>query len=268
MFLFGILSGAVRMLHYQIQGEGPPIVILHGLLGASGNWRSHAARLGQRWQVVTPDLRNHGASFHDPQMSYPDMAADVLALMDELDIGTALLVGHSMGGKVAMQVALSAPERVRALCVVDMAPVAYADRHSHILDALASLPLSHLHSRADANRLLVGHIPDRDVRIFALQNLVRTGHGWTWRCNLEALRANMEHLRDWPPQQRQYTGPALFMAGARSDYICTGDQNEIVTWFPNARGVRIANAGHWLHADQPERFLAHLVRFLESTPNP
>lgn len=248
-------------LRYKSQGAaGAPIVILHGLLGSSSNWRSIARRLAQTHRVYCLDLRNHGDSPHVDTMSYPAMAEDVRGFLDEHGIDTAAVIGHSMGGKTAMRLALDAPERVRHLVIVDIAPSVSHHDHLPVLDAMASLDLSRVGRRGDAETLLEVSIPDPGMRQFVLQNLTSTATGFAWRVNLEAIARNMPALLDFPvaASTRPYAGPARFLRGARSDYLQDEDVPAIRALFPRAEIVTIEDAGHWVHAEQPARFLAAL----------
>ena len=249
-------------LSYTSQGSaaGPPVVILHGLLGSSSNWRSIARRLGEQHTVYALDLRNHGDSPHADSMSYAEMADDVHAFLDDRAIERAILIGHSMGGKVAMRLALSEPRRVARLVVVDIAPTRSEHDHLPVLDVMARLDLAHIERRADAERLLEPLIEDAGLRMFVLQNLASDAHGFRWRVNLEAIAAAMPELLEFPldSDTRAFTGETLFVRGAHSDYIRAQDQGAIEALFPNAEIVTVADAGHWVHAEQPARFLEAL----------
>lgn len=260
-------------LHVHRQGAdapGPPLVLLHGLFGNGGNWRPIAQALSDRHRVLAPDLRNHGASPHDASMGYPAMAADVLALLDAEGIERAVVIGHSMGGKTAMWLALTAPGRVAALGVVDIAPVCYAPRFEALVAALRSLPLKALHDRADADARLArgapGPVEDPRVRGFLLQNLRRdAAGGWNWRCNLSAIDDALPVLLGFPAADgRQFAGPAQVVYGTRSAYIDAGCLAPLRALFPLARLRAVANAGHWVHADDPRAFLAAIEPLLLS----
>jgi len=248
-------------LSYKSQGAaGSPVVILHGLLGSSSNWRSVARRLAERHRVFALDLPNHGESPHVDSMGYPAMAADVAAFLDEQHLACATLIGHSMGGKTAMRLALDRPERVERLVVVDIAPTVSHHDHLPWLDAMAALDLGRVERRADADRLLAQAIGDAAMRQFLLQNLVSTPHGFDWRVNLAAIASSLPALLDFPLDAgtRAFDGPALFLRGAQSDYVLQKDEAAIRVLFPRADIVTIEDAGHWVHAEQPERFLAAL----------
>ena len=252
-------------LSYTSQGSaGPPVVILHGLLGSSSNWRSIARQLADKHRVFALDLRNHGQSPHADDMSYRAMAGDVRAFLDSHDIDAATVIGHSMGGKTAMRLALDAPHRVDGLVVVDIAPTLSEHDHLPWLRAMASLGLHRVTRRADAERMLAPAVPDAAMRGFLLQNLASTAGGFAWRINLEAIENNLPALLDFPvdPQPRPFTGATLFVRGARSDYLPPKDEAVVRTLFPRARIVTIAGAGHWVHAEQPARFLAALEEAL------
>jgi pimeloyl-ACP methyl ester carboxylesterase len=247
-------------------GAGPPVAILHGLFGSARNWTSIARRLAARHRVIAFDLRNHGSSPWAPAMDYCEMAADVLSSLDALGCRRAALIGHSMGGKAAMIAALADPETVDRLVVVDIAPVPYPVHHQGLVRAMRALELSQIGRRADADRLLAESVPDAGERGFLLQNLVfEAAPEPHWRINLEAIDRAMPALAEFPaPPVAVYEGPTLFIAGARSDYVLPEYEPEIRRLFPRARVVRIADAGHWVHAEQPREFLEIVEPFLDS----
>jgi len=251
-------------LSYKSHGaDGPPVVILHGLLGSSSNWRSIARRLAGQHRVFTLDLRNHGESPHVDTMSYAAMADDVRAFLNDHDIDAATVIGHSMGGKTAMRLALDAPQRVERLVVVDIAPSVSHHDHLPWLRAMAGLDLGRVTRRAQAETMLEAAIPDAAMRGFLLQNLAGTaGGGFAWRINLEAIENSLADLLDFPvdADAQPFTGPALFLRGAQSDYVLPEDEVVIQALFPHAEIVTIEGAGHWVHAEQPARFLAALDR--------
>jgi esterase len=242
---------------------GPPILLLHGLLGSSANWHGIAWRLAGAHRVLVPDLRGHGRTPAGDGISYPAMAADLAHLLDDRSIERATVIGHSMGGKAAMWLALTAPERVTALGVVDMAPVTYPDRLAPLLAALRALPLEQVVDRRGADALLAPAVPDPAVRGYLLQNLEHGDGGWRWRIDLAALDAGMGDIRGFPdPGTAQFPGPTLFVYGTESDYV-TGDHlARIQALFPLARLRPVAGAGHWVYADQPEGFLAAIAGIL------
>ena len=240
-----------------------PLILLHGLFGSGINWHGIAARLADDREVLVPDLRNHGASPQDPVMDYPGMAADLLALMNREGIERAAVTGHSMGGKAAMTLALTQPERVESLCVVDIAPIAYPGGFESMIDALQALPIQRIEDRDEAHRHLSAAIPDAAVRDYLLANLRRDEHRWRWRLNLDGIAAAMPAITGFPRREgRQFAGPTLFLYGSDSNYVGARTLGAIRSHFPLARLRAVANAGHWVYADQPDVFVAALKRFL------
>ena len=248
----------------QSLGAGPDLIILHGLFGSGTNWRSIARRLEHRLECHLVDQRNHGRSPHVRGMTYPSLAGDVLAYLDARRIGRAGLIGHSMGGKTAMSLALTAPERVRWLVVADIAPAPSPSDHRPILDALKALPLEVLATRGAADVALAPAIPDPGLRQFLLRNLVSEDARLRWRIDLAAIAEALPDLTDFPPTKRgaAYEGPALFLKGERSDYLTARHEPRIRALFPRATIATIAAAGHWLHAEQPAAVVARIERFL------
>jgi len=256
---------AIVRLHHREAGEGTrPLVLLHGLFGSSANWLGIARVLAPAWRVVIPDLRNHGRSFHDPDVSYPALAGDVRALLYALGLERAVLVGHSMGGKTAMWLALTAPDRVERLVVVDSAPVSYASGVAGLLQGLATLDLAVLPDRAAVDAALAAAAPDARLRNFLLQNLVRQHGAWCWRMNVPALLAGIDAITGWPepPAGARYLGPSLFLHGGESGYVQPAHEPAIRALFPYARFRSVPGAGHWVYADRPAEFLAALRAFL------
>lgn len=249
-------------------GAGPPVAILHGLFGSGRNWATIARRLAARHRVIALDLRNHGASPWAESMDYGEMAADVLATLAALGCPRAALIGHSMGGKTAMIAALADPATVERLVVVDIAPVVYQPHHLGLVQAMRALDLTAIGRRAEADRRLAAAVPDPAERGFLLQNLIfESGEPPRWRINLDAIERELPALGDFPapPADAAYRGPALFVAGSRSDYVLPADEPEIRRLFPRARLVRIAEAGHWVHAEQPQALLDALAPFLDGS---
>lgn len=249
-------------------GAGPPVLVLHGLFGSGLNWRSIAQRLAERRRVFTLDLRNHGASPWADRMGYAEMAEDVRAFAARRGLGPVALIGHSMGGKVAMTLALASPEAVERLVVVDIAPVVNPPTLLAYVRAMRALDLSRLRRRAEADPLLAGTIANPAERAFLLQNLVAGPDGsLRWRLNLAAIERSMPEIVGWPepPAGAAYRGPTLFVAGGRSDYVRAEHRPAITLLFPKARIATIPEAGHWVHAERPEAFLATVVPFLDGT---
>jgi pimeloyl-ACP methyl ester carboxylesterase len=244
---------------------GPPVVILHGLLGSARNWSSFARQLGATRRVFALDLRNHGASPWADRMSYDQMADDVRAFLERRGLPTAAVIGHSMGGKVAMRLALAHGEQVDRLVVVDIAPVAYRRGFHAYVEAMRALDLSQIGRRSEADALLAEPIDDAGVRGFLLQNLVSGKDRLAWRVPLDALAANMPAIMGFPERGgiERYDGPALFVTGGRSDYVRPEHHAEILRLFPNAQIVTIPDAGHWVHAEAPQQFFEVVAAFLE-----
>ena len=254
------------ILHAHERGEGAPVALLHGLYGQSSNFASVQRRLASHRRVIALDLRNHGASPHAPGMDYPAMAQDVMETLRVLDALPCALIGHSMGGKVAMMAALTAPAEVVRLLIADIAPTAYAHGASHAayLAAMRGLALPPGLTRAAADAALADAVPEAGVRGFLLQNL-RIGEAPSWRLNLAAIEASLPALLGWPaPGRVRYAGPTLFVAGGRSDYIAGDQRTPIRALFPQARFTTLKDAGHWLHADDPDGFVAVTEAFLDA----
>jgi esterase len=245
-------------------GAGSAVAILHGLFGSGRNWTTIARSLAARHRVLLLDLRNHGASSWADSMSYPDMAADVHAALAACGLARAAFIGHSMGGKVAMAAALARPEEVERLVVVDIAPVAYPPTLLGHIRAMQKLDLAQVRRRGEADRHLVAAVPDAAERSFLLQNLVIDKERARWRINLTAIARAMPLLSGFPesPPGLSYPGPALFVAGGRSTYVRDEHEALIKRLFPAARLVRIAEAGHWVHAEAPAAFLSLVAPFL------
>ena len=218
-------------LFFRQFGEGKPFIILHGLFGLSDNWVSIAKVLAQNYRVIIPDLRNHGQSPHSPVFNYDAMTSDILELMDELGLEQAVILGHSMGGKVAMQFALQNPELTERLIVVDMSMRRFDGRqlHSDIIQAMMSIDFNTIESRIDVNRQLATTIHDERVRLFILKNLYRkTRYQLDWRLNLSDINQNIDYIFDGISSNTQYNGPALFIKGEKSDYILDSDIPKIL----------------------------------------
>ena len=251
------------ILHAIVAGARDPLVILHGMFGQARNWTQVSKMLGAERRVVALDLRNHGQSGWAARMDYPAMADDVAETMSEMGLAPCPVIGHSMGGKAAMMLALERPELVSALVVVDIAPVPYRSANGGYLRAMAALDLSRLSRRAEVDAALAPAVPDRMIRAFLLQNLVVEGGRLSWRLNVRAMDDAMAVIADFPdPQGRTYEGPTLFVTGQKSDYVLPEHRPAIQAVFPRARFATVKNAAHWVHADQPEAFVALIGGFL------
>ncbi len=248
----------------QYSTEGEPLLILHGLFGSLGNWGGQSRQFAKDFAVYGLDLRNHGGSPHSDIMDYASMAQDVVEFMDDHGIERCHLLGHSMGGKTAMQVALSAPDRVMSLVVADIAPVQYRGQHDSILDGLQAIDLASVRTRNEADEVLAEFESDELVRQFLLTNLVRNpdGEGFVWRINLPVLQANYDRLREKPPSEGVFSGPTLFVKGDLSNYIKEKHRDVILERFPSANIKVIMHTGHWLHAEKPQTFYRIVHGFL------
>ena len=245
-------------------GNGPPLVLLHGLFGQARNFGQLQRTLKQRWRVIALDQRNHGASPHATDMRYGTLAEDALETLHALGALPATWLGHSMGGKVAMRAALSRPDAVSRLLVADIAPVVYPPHNHPIVAAMQALALHDGLTRAEADAALTAAVPDLAVRAFLLQNL-RFGTPPAWRVGLDEIAAALADLEGWDgPSGAHFAGRTLFVAGANSDYIRQEDRPAIRALFPSARFVTVKHAGHWLHADNPAGFLAVVEAFLSA----
>jgi esterase len=250
-------------LHFKEYGQGRAVILLHGLLGASDNWHPIALRLAESFHVFAPDQRNHGQSPHSAEMNYPLMAADVAEFMTAREIETAAIIGHSMGGKTAMQLALQFPERVEKMIVEDMAPRVYQPSHDKIFAAMLALDLAQFQSRQQIEDALEPAIPNLMLRRFLLKNLGRNAaNGFFWKINLHGLVENYSHLGEPVSSSQPFAKPALFIRGGRSKYFTAEDEPLIRELFPAAKIETIANAGHWVHAEAPEEFLKLVLDFL------
>lgn len=245
-------------------GEGAPVVVLHGLLGRARNWLSVARALEASYAFHLVDLRNHGASPWADAMSYPAMAGDVAALIEDIGAGPVRVVGHSMGGKVAMTLALSRPELVERLIVVDIAPVPYAQGYDDLIRAMLAVPLHGGQRRADVDAALRQGVPDPALRGFLLQNLETVDGRLSWQPNLEVLLRTMPALTGFPAELagRTYAGTVDCLRGARSDYVDPAGEAALRGYFPAAVVATVADAGHWPHAERPALFQPLLERAL------
>jgi esterase len=252
----------IPLFHRDLGGAGlPPLILLHGMLGSSRNWQTAGRELAATRHVFALDLRNHGLSPHSSSMTYPAMAADVAAWLDSNAVGTADLVGHSMGGKVAMLLACRQPERVSRLAVVDIAPKDYDwPAHRQEFAAMKALNLGNLKTRAEAEHQLEELVPDWATRKFLTTNLERTDGGWRWTVNLDVLTASLGILESNPlASADRFEGPALFLAGGKSRYILPGDEALIRTHFSAARLETIRGSGHNPHIEAREAFVRLLA---------
>jgi len=257
------------LLNYrQYSNNGTPLLILHGLFGSLSNWGRHSKNLSEHFAVIGVDLRNHGESFHGSQFNYPIMANDVVELMDHLKISSGYFIGHSMGGKVSMELALTHSDRVEKCIVVDIAPITYpdkADGHLQIISGMKAMALDKISSRKEAEQLLAEFVEDEATRNFVLTNLVRNNEGkYRWCLNLESIENNYAMLREKPSEGEAFTKPTLFIKGAISKYIQSKHEAKILQLFPNANVKIIKQAGHWLHVEQPQVLQKIVLDFLQA----
>jgi esterase len=252
------------LLEFQEFGKGRPVIILHGLFGSGRNWQGIARGLAENYHVITPDLRNHGQSPHTDSMSYSEMADDVIAIADKLNLTEIIIVGHSMGGKVAMTAALSRPERFSAMVVVDIAPVNYEHEFNQYIEAMLSLNLQTLKSRSQAETELGKVIDNINIIQLLLQNLIRAGDNFEWRINLEGIMANLDTIGQFPDTFKNSVCrlPTLFLGGSESEYLRSIYNSRIFQYFPAAEITMINGTGHWPHAEKPNDFLKQLKSFI------
>ena len=251
-------------LYHKEYGSGHPFVILHGLFGMSDNWATLGKRFGEQHLVVTPDLRNHGRSPHVPEMDYPSMASDVHHFLVDQWIHSAFVMGHSMGGKVAMQLALDYPDQVEKLIVVDIGLHTYPSGHDEIFDAMINLPLSEAKDRKFIESHLSAKIGDPGVVLFIMKNIVydKLLDQYTWRMNLDTIHRQYNLILKGIETQNTFDKPSLFINGGKSKYIREQDKSPIQEVFTDARFHTIAEAGHWVHADQPDELFDVVQTFL------
>ena len=256
------------MLNFTDTGEAtglPTLLIVHGLFGSARNWGAIAKRLSSDRRVVSVDMRNHAESFRAGTQTYPEMAGDLAGVIHEIGAPVDVL-GHSMGGKAAMQLALTEGALVDRLIVADIAPVACGHSQSHLIHAMRDLDLAGLSARSEADRRLAARVPDDGVRAILLQSLDLKADPPRWRLNLDVLEAEMDKITGWPATHGRFDHPALFLTGALSDYVRPEHRAAIKALFPNARFAKIQGAGHWLHAEKPREFEATVRAFLARSP--
>jgi len=249
-------------LFFRELGEGQALIILHGLFGSSDNWLTIGKILSESYKVYLVDQRNHGQSPHSDVFNYSSMAADLEEFISKQQIKNPIIIGHSMGGKTAMQYAVDNPNSWKKLVVVDIAPKAYPVHHDAILSGLEALILSTLSSRNEADKSLTQYIPEFGVRQFLLKNLSRDSEGFKWKINLPVISENIEIIGEGISGSLKESKSVLFIRGEKSDYIKDSDFTLIKECFPGAVIETISEAGHWVHAEQPENFIETLSIFL------
>ncbi|MGF1724170.1 alpha/beta fold hydrolase [Photobacterium nomapromontoriensis] len=252
-------------LHYQVEGQGDAIVLIHGLFGSADNLGLVARSLKDKYKVISVDLRNHGLSPHCIPFSYRDMANDVLTVINQLDIESFSLIGHSMGGKVAMALTELAANRIKHLVVLDIAPVHYlVHRHQNVFAGLREVNQHTVSKRSEAEQFLAMHVVEPGVRQFLLKSFVKQDDGtYGWRFNVEGLIANYDTIMGWQ-EIVPFQGKTLFIKGQNSEYILAEHRDAIGRQFPSAKAHLVANTGHWLHAEKPETVNRIILNFLQT----
>lgn len=250
-------------LNFRKYGQGHPLFVLHGVFGSSDNWQSLGKAFAEHFTTYLIDLRNHGNSPHSEEMTYDAMARDLKELMSSEGLKSIHLLGHSMGGKVAMHFATAYPQLVDRLIVVDIAPKYYPPHHQQIFEGFHSVDLANLQSRKDADNQMAEKIRDFGVRQFILKNLTRDEQGnYAWKVNLNALQKNIENIGAGLPENQKSENPTLFIGGSKSDYLQDADHELIKQHFPKASIESVDGAGHWVHAEKPKELLALVLEFL------
>lgn len=250
-------------LNFRKSGQGEPLIILHGLFGSADNWLSVARELENDYTIYLLDQRNHGDSGHSDEWDYQVMAEDLEEFMDEHGIEKAHLLGHSMGGKTAMTFALEHPEKVDRLMVVDIAPRYYPVHHQDILDGLNAIDMDQLRSRKEADDILAEYEKEKSTRQFLLKSLGRDDNGkFIWKINLPVITEKIENVSQAIDSDKTFDHPTLFITGANSRYVQDKDKGDIEKYFPKSNIIKIKNAGHWIHAEQPEAIIRTIQAFL------
>jgi esterase len=241
-------------LFFREAGQGTPLVILHGLFGSSDNWYSFSKVFATKYRVFTIDQRNHGQSPHSNEHDYKLLTEDLEEFISEHQLDKPIILGHSMGGKTAMNFAIKDPNKTAKLIVVDIMPKSYPLHHDHILRGMKSLDLTRLHSRSEADEILSKQIPNVAERQFIMKNLARNEQkGFEWKINLASLDANIDKMGEALQYEGQYTGPTLFIKGAKSNYYKPGDEVTVAKYFPDTKWVTM-DTGHWVQAEKPQEF--------------
>ena len=255
----------MKILNSKIIGEKPKhFIIAHGLFGQLDNWNTLGKQYGDYFTTHLVDLRNHARSFHDEDTSHHAMAEDLRNYMIHHNIEKAHFMGHSMGGKVVMDLALNHPERIDKLLIADMAPKAYPPHHEEILSGLESVDFSQVELRSDVEDFLEPYIPSKSVRLFLMKNVKRKkDETYAFRFNLKALSRDYDNLVGNNLPEKEFQKPVLFLGGENSRYILPEDKEQILKYFPKATIDYVSNAGHWLHAENPKEFFDKTISFLK-----
>lgn len=251
-------------LNYRTLGKGQPFIFLHGIFGTSDNWQSFGKALSEHYKIFLVDLRNHGNSPHSQEFTYTAMADDLKIFIEQHRLENPIILGHSMGGKVAMFFAVTYPDLFEEMIIVDIAPRFYPVHHQQILKGLGAVKIKEITSRKEAETQMAEYIPDQGVQQFLLKNLKRVDHNhFDWKLNLSVIRDNIEKVGEAVPVHNPVEKPVLFVRGGQSDYIQDADEDDIYKIFPRAKIVTIKNAGHWVHAEQPEALQDVVLKFLQ-----
>lgn len=255
----------MTILHYQQLGAGENIVLIHGLFGSLENLNMVAKPLSEHYKVTNIDVRNHGLSPQENEMSYSQLAQDIIDTLNHLNITSTHLLGHSMGGKIAMQVALDSPERVNKLIVADISPVQYPEHHNQIIAGLKSIKLTDITNRKEADAQLSHFVKESGVRQFLLRNLHKVEEKFQFKCNLDFIANCYPQIVKGYLGENTFTNPTLFIKGGASDYITAEHRPIINKLFPKAKAKIIQDAGHWLHAEKTTLFNKSVLNFLEQS---
>ncbi|MCG9731569.1 alpha/beta fold hydrolase [Shewanella sp. Isolate13] len=249
-------------MYYVKSGQGPVVILIHGLFGDLDNLKALGKALEDSFTVVRVDVLNHGASPSVAKMDYRSLASSIAELIEQLPEKEAIIVGHSMGGKIAMATALCYPKLVSKLVVADIAPVAYQSRHDSVFAALESMPLAEIKDRRQALAHMKSCNIDDGTAQFLLKSLTRAEQGFSWKMNLSGLKASYANIIDWPTFPQPYQGPCLFIRGGDSDYVTAEHRQAIMTQFPKVKAKTIEGSGHWLHAQKPAIFNRIVKEFI------
>lgn len=250
-------------LFYREYGQGKPMIILHGLMGSSDNWLPQARLLAEQYHVYVIDQRNHGQSPHSDELSYQALANDLHEFITEHQLKNPVIIGHSMGGKTAMNFAIAHQDMLSALIVVDIAPKAYEVRHDYIVEGLKAVPIDKIQTRQEADNVLAQKVPNEGVRQFLLKNLMRKPEGgFAWRINLPVIERSIQRVGEGLFVQGTFDKKTLFIRGRHSDYILDEDRDQIRAYFPKAKIVTM-DTGHWVQAEKPAEFVEVVLSFLQ-----
>jgi pimeloyl-ACP methyl ester carboxylesterase len=249
-------------LFFRELGQGDPIIILHGLFGSSDNWLTQAKLFADKYKVFSVDQRNHGQSPHSDDFDYPSMVSDLEEFITDHQINNPIILGHSMGGKAAMNFALAHPDKIEKLIVVDISPKAYDLQHYAIVKGLKAIPITTIASRNEADEILANHVPEPGVRQFLLKNLQRNSTGgFSWKINLPVISEKLANIGIDLQFPGQFTKPTLFVRGLKSSYISDSDWKRIIEIFPAAE-LETLDTGHWVQAEEPQEFAELIMKWL------